>query len=159
MWRFELPDAVVYRFRDWGRHRRGFFLGGVSAALIVAASLVPTGVRYALLGAALATAAAGAVTLYRMKHLVIDRARRLLMVEERRPFRQTLRRIFSLDCIRLRLEMATMKWGKDPYQSLWIEDQCEGRKLRLLERSSSLRCDTSRLESDLGRPLLVVVRS
>jgi hypothetical protein len=159
MWRFEFSDAVVYRFRDWTRSRAGLLLFAASIALMLAGSLAAPILRFALLGASLLVAGVGALVLFRMRNLVIDRTRRLLLLEDRRPFRQTLRRIFSLDCVRLRLEMASLKWGKDPYQSLWIEDQCDGRKLKLLERSSSLRCDTSRLESDLGRPLLVVVRS
>lgn len=154
MWRLEFPDAVVYRFRDWSRRRAALLLLGGSLILGIAAAAWPW-----LLAVSLLLAAASALVLFRMRHLVIDRARRLLLLEERRPFRQTIRRILSLDCVRLRLEMKPVRWGRDSYQSLWIEDQCQGERIPLLERSSSLRCDTSSLESDLGRPLLVVVRS
>lgn len=157
MWRAEFPEAVIYRFRDWNRLGIALILAAGSIALIAAAALSAT---TALLGPALVLAGASAVLLFRMRSLVIDRARRLLLLEDRRPFRQTLRRVLSLDHIRLRLEMKPFRRGRtDAHQSLWIEDECGGNRLKLLERYASLRSDTGRLESDLGRPLLIVVRS
>lgn len=156
MGRFEFPEAVIYRFRDWNRRRTALLLAVGSLALLLAGAMFSTPV---LLGAALLLAGASAVLLFRMRSLVIDRARRLLLLEDRRPFRQTLRKVLSLDRIRLRLEMKPFRGSGDSYQSLWIEDPCGGNRLKLLERVSSLRADTDRLESDLGRPLLIVVRS
>jgi hypothetical protein len=156
MGRFDFPEAVIYRFRDWNRLRTSLFLIAVAIALIGVTILTGPGriATWGLLAGALFLAGVSAVLLFRMRSLVIDRARRLLMLEDRRPFRQTLRKVISLDCVRLRLEMQP-----DAHQSLWIEDQCGGDRLKLEERSASLRADTNRLESDLGRPLLIVVRS
>lgn len=154
MWRFEFPDAVVYRFRDWTRRRTALLLLAGSVLFAALAVWAPLA-----MGASLFLAAASALLLFRMRNLVIDRARRIVLLEERRPFRQTLRRILSLDCVRLRLEMKPVRWGQEAYQSLWIEDQCREERIQLIERTSSLRCDTARLETDLGRPLLVVVRA
>lgn len=161
MWRFEFPEAVVYRFRDWSRLRSALLFAAASIALVAVTVLAAPGRALAtgLLGVAALLATLSATQLFRMRSLVIDRTRRLLMLEDQRPFRQTLRRILSLDCVRLRLEMKPFRWGKDGYQSLWIEDQCGGTTLKLQEQYPSLRADTDRLESDLGRPLLIVVRS
>lgn len=162
MWRFEFPGSVIYRFRDANRLRAGLSLVAISLALLLLPLLLSPSraVNGAFLAGSILLFGAAAFLLFSVRNLIIDRTRRLLVVEERRPFRKTLREIVSLDCSRLRIERTSFKGGRDSSQSLWLEDQCGvGRKLMLLERHASLRADTTRLESDLGRPLLVVVQS